>query len=318
MARYQIRKCKTDESDMQKINKLARRELSADEVYVFNVTLCSNEVDRDYEKFSVESLNELAPLFIGKTGISDHSMKSADQKARIFDTYVEKQEGRFTVDGEPLYCLKAKAYMLNNEKNAPLIDEIDAGIKKEVSVSCSMNNAKCSVCNGDRKKGGCRHIKGKTYNGKLCFDTLSGAGDAYEFSFVAVPAQREAGITKSFNMTREINMQDILKSIENCGSDITISKSQAHRLQSYIDDLTEKAELGEAYKEELSKEVVKMFLKAFPNMDPQIFSSITSVMTTKELLGFKNGMRGENKIPAPQLKPKEQKRDFDRYNQYKI
>ncbi|MFQ9838430.1 MAG: hypothetical protein ACLRW3_00490 [Eubacterium sp.] len=152
MAQCQIQKCKTDDSDLQKINALARRELSADEIYVFNVTLCSNEVDRDYEKFSIESLKQLAPLFIGKTGISDHSMKSSDQKARIFDTYIEKQDGRFTVDGEPLCCLKAKAYMLNNEKNASLIEEIDAGIKKEVSVSCSMSSSKCSVCGNDRKR----------------------------------------------------------------------------------------------------------------------------------------------------------------------
>lgn len=113
-------------------------------------------------------------------------------------------------------------------------------------------------------------------------------------------------------------MQDILKSIENCGSDITISKSQAHKLQSYIDDLSEKASLGEAYKEELSKEVVKMFLKAFPKTDPQIFSSLTSVMTTKELLGFKNGMCAQGQAPAPQLKPKEQRRDTEKFNQYKI
>ena len=150
MAQCQIQKCKTDDSDLQKINALARRELSADEIYVFNVTLCSNEVDRDYEKFSIESLKQLAPLFIGKTGISDHSMKSSDQKARIFDTYIEKQDGRFTVDGEPLCCLKAKAYMLNNVKNASLIEEIDAGIKKEVSVSCSMSSSKCSICGNDR------------------------------------------------------------------------------------------------------------------------------------------------------------------------
>lgn len=318
MAQCQIQKCKTDDSDLQKINALARRELSADEIYVFNVTLCSNEVDRDYEKFSIESLKQLAPLFIGKTGISDHSMKSSDQKARIFDTYIEKQDGRFTVDGEPLCFLKAKAYMLNNEKNASLIEEIDAGIKKEVSVSCSMSSSKCSVCGNDRKKGGCSHIRGREYNGKLCFDTLSNAADAYEFSFVAVPAQREAGITKSFKFTQEENMQDILKSIENCGSDITISKSQAHKLQSYIDDLSEKASLGEAYKEELSKEVVKMFLKAFPKTDPQIFSSLTSVMTTKELLGFKNGMCAQGQAPAPQLMPKGQRRDTEKFNQYKI
>lgn len=113
-------------------------------------------------------------------------------------------------------------------------------------------------------------------------------------------------------------MQDILKSIENCGSDITISKSQAHKLQSYIDDLSEKASLGEAYKEELSKEVVKMFLKAFPKTDPQIFSSLTSVMTTKELLGFKNGMCAQGQAPAPQLMSKGQRRDTEKFNQYKI
>lgn len=208
--------------------------------------------------------------------------------------------------------------MLNNEKNASLIEEIDAGIKKEVSVSCSMSSSKCSVCGNDRKKGGCSHIRGREYNGKLCFDTLSNAADAYEFSFVAVPAQREAGITKFFKFTQEENMQDILKSIENCGSDITISKSQAHKLQSYIDDLSEKASLGEAYKEELSKEVVKMFLKAFPKTDPQIFSSLTSVMTTKELLEFKNGMCAQGQAPAPQLMPKGQRRDTEKFNQYKI
>ena len=41
MAQCQIQKCKTDDSDLQKINALARRELSADEIYVFNVTLIS-------------------------------------------------------------------------------------------------------------------------------------------------------------------------------------------------------------------------------------------------------------------------------------
>lgn len=89
MAQCQIQKCKTDDSDLQKINALARRELSADEIYVFNVTLCSNEVDRDYEKFSIESLKQLAPLFIGKTGISDHSMKSSDQK-HAFSIHISK------------------------------------------------------------------------------------------------------------------------------------------------------------------------------------------------------------------------------------
>ena len=47
--------------------------------------------------------------------------------------------------------------------------------------------------------GGCGdgHEKGQEYDGKLCYADLNNPKDAYEFSFVAVPAQRGAGVTKS-------------------------------------------------------------------------------------------------------------------------
>ena len=91
---------------MKKISAFTRREMSADEVYTFNVDLCNNDVDRDFEKFSVKTLNQLAKLFVGKTGIFDHSMKANDQKARVYDAYVEKVPNRKTADGEDFYTLK--------------------------------------------------------------------------------------------------------------------------------------------------------------------------------------------------------------------
>ena len=113
--------------DLAKIQQFSRRELLPEEIYVFNVDLCNNDVDRDFEKFSVETLKQMAELFVGKTGIFDHSMKSADQTARIFDAFVERVNGKKTADGEDFYSLKAKAYMLNNEQNRSLIDSIEAG-----------------------------------------------------------------------------------------------------------------------------------------------------------------------------------------------
>ena len=41
-----------------------------------------------------------------------------------------------------------------------------------------------------------RSPQGETYDGKLCCGVLSNPVDAYEFSFVAVPAQPGAGVTK--------------------------------------------------------------------------------------------------------------------------
>lgn len=304
--------------DLAKIQQFSRRELLPEEIYVFNVDLCNNDIDRDFEKFSVETLKQMAELFVGKTGIFDHSMKSADQTARIFDAFVEKVNGKKTADGEDFYSLKAKAYMLNNEENKSLIDSIEAGIKKEVSVSCSVDKAYCSICHTDRKRAACEHRKGKMYGDRLCFNILTDATDAYEFSFVAVPAQREAGVTKSFSLKEEAEMQDIVKMISQ-GDEITLSKSQTNELYSYIEGLKQEAELGEAYKKKLIKQVVDLFKSAFPKMDEALFVSVASVMTSKELLGFCDGMKkslNESKI-KPQLAVKAETKMND-YSDFKI
>lgn len=285
-----IQKSAPNDEDMKKIGQFSRREMSADEVYIFNVDLCNNDIDRDFEKFSVATLNQLAEYFVGKTGIFDHSMKAENQKARVFDAWVERVDGKKTADGDDFYTLKARAYMLKNDENRELIAEIDAGIKKEVSVSCSVEKAVCSICDTDNRYGRCEHIPGKSYGGQLCFNILSGARDAYEFSFVAVPAQREAGVTKSFENAKEKNMQDIIKSIAS-GDGVTLTKSEASRLNTYIEGLKDEATLGEEYKKSLSKEVVDLFKSAFPDMDSKLFSSVTAVMTAKELIGFRDGMK---------------------------
>lgn len=313
-----IRKSVATNEDLAKIQQFSRRELLPEEIYVFNVDLCNNDIDRDFEKFSVETLEQMAKLFVGKTGIFDHSMKSSDQTARIFDAFVERVNGKKTADGEDFYCLKAKAYMLNNEQNRSLIDSIEAGIKKEVSVSCSVDKAYCSICSTDRKRAACEHRKGRMYGDRLCFNILTDATDAYEFSFVAVPAQREAGVTKSFSLKEEAEMQDIVKMISQ-GDELTLSKSQTNELYSYIEGLKQEAELGEAYKKKLIKQVVELFKSAFPKMDEALFVSVASVMTSKELLGFCDGMKkslNESKI-KPQLAVKAETKMND-YSDFKI
>lgn len=313
-----IRKSVATNEDLAKIQQFSRRELLPEEIYVFNVDLCNNDIDRDFEKFSVETLEQMAKLFVGKTGIFDHSMKSSDQTARIFDAFVERVNGKKTADGEDFYCLKAKAYMLNNEQNRSLIDSIEAGIKKEVSVSCSVDKAYCSICSTDRKRAACEHRKGRMYGDRLCFNILTDATDAYEFSFVAVPAQREAGVTKSFSLKEEAEMQDIVKMISQ-GDELTLSKSQTSELYSYIEGLKQEAELGEAYKKKLIKQVVELFKSAFPKMEEALFVSVASVMTSKELLGFCDGMKkslNESKI-KPQLAVKAETKMND-YSDFKI
>lgn len=186
------------DNSMEKINRFTRRELSKDEVYSFPVILCDNEIDRDGEKFSLAALKKLAELYIGKTGIFNHDPKGENQTARIYDTEVLTDPARKTADGEEYAYLKAHAYMVKTDSNADLIREIDGGIKKEVSVGCAVAREICSVCGKDRRTGECAHKRGRSYHGKKCFFVLDEPTDAYEWSFVAVPAQRSAGVTKRF------------------------------------------------------------------------------------------------------------------------
>ena len=196
-----------DISILDKINKFTRRKLSEDEVYVFDLILCDNDIDRDCERFSDSALDTLKERFIGKTGIFDHNATSSNQTARIFDTELITDDSRQTKFGKPYKYLKANAYMVRTDENKNLIAEIDGGIKKEVSISCSAAKRICSICGWDKNSASCSHVKGKTYNGILCHTVLDDITDAYEWSFVAVPAQVNAGVTKKFSETDTIITQ---------------------------------------------------------------------------------------------------------------
>ncbi|CDD52609.1 putative uncharacterized protein [Ruminococcus sp. CAG:379] len=180
---------------LEQLNRFTRRKHTAQEVYMFDVILCDNEVDRDGECFTKQALETLCRRFEGVTGIFDHDPKSSRQTARIFATELVEDPARRTAYGAAYTYLKACAYMIRTDSNQDLIREIDGGIKKEVSVSCAAKTSRCSVCGST---GACAHEKGKVYGGRLCYRELEDISDVYEWSFVAVPAQVHAGVTKQY------------------------------------------------------------------------------------------------------------------------
>ena len=191
------------EEDLKAINKHTLSPLKAEDVFVFRAVLCDNELDRQHERFSLKALQDLQKLFLGKTVIKDHTAKADNQVARIYATELE-QSTKSTTSGELYTKLVAKCYMLNTASNADLIAEIKGGIKKEGSVGCSVSSAICSICGTDNTKKFCRHWPGRSYDdinsgkAQVCTFLLDGAKDAYEFSLVAVPAQRAAGVSKNY------------------------------------------------------------------------------------------------------------------------
>ena len=224
-----------DEEQLEKINALAKSPLRAEAVYAFRVRLCDDRPDRDNERFDTAALPRLAELFYGKTGIFDHNWSAEGQVARIYRTEV-------CTETDGARAIYAECYMLRTEKNAALIADIEGGIKKEVSVGCAMAARRCSICGAEY--GCCEHRKGAVYGGEVCYAVLCEPVDAYEFSFVAVPAQREAGVMKAAGGGERMTLEEL------------VQKAGAPGLTERLKALEQEAAFGRQCREALLEQVV--------------------------------------------------------------
>ena len=251
-------------AQLEAINAQAKAQLTAEQVYVFSLRLCDDQIDRDMERFDTQALPGLAKLFIGKTGIVDHQWSSKGQVARIFETQVVKDED--------VTYIKAWAYIRRGGNGEEVIADIEAGIKKEVSVGCAMGRAICSICGGEY--GSCGHQKGEHYDGALCCVILKEPMDAYEFSFVAVPAQRDAGVIKG------------LSSGSRCLKDLAEEfGAQAEYRMLFI-----QAQLGQQYEKQLRDEVVRLFLSLDMGLEEPVLRAITQKVGAEELQKLKEAL----------------------------
>ena len=251
-------------AQLEAINAQAKGKLTAEQVYVFSLRLCDDQVDRDHERFDTAALPGLAKLFIGKTGIVDHRWSSDNQVARIFETQVVKEDG--------ISYIKAWAYIRRGGNADEIIADIEAGIKKEVSVGCAMGRSVCSVCGSEY--GTCGHQKGESYDGLLCCAILCEPMDAYEFSFVAVPAQRSAGVLKALG-----GRKDLKALAEEFGA------------QAEYRALHQQAQLGLQYQKLLCDEVVRLCLSLDLGIDEPVLRSVVEKASAEEMMKFKEALQ---------------------------
>ena len=305
--------------DLTEINRYTRRELTAAEVYAFPLVLCDNEIDRDQEAFTKEALETLAGLFLGKTGLFDHQHTTLHQTARIYHTQVVEHPDRITRCGETYCTLNAKAYLVRCPETEGLILSIDGGIRKEVSVSCQVARRTCSICG--KEAGSCSHQPGQEYGGRICCIRLEHPADAYEWSFVAVPAQREAGVTKQCSQSAPIRLagntpQELLKGFTS-SEDVALSLSQQRVLKEYLSQLEQSAQLGKEYLLKKKKEVRRLAFLADPELDGTLMEEISKQLTLDQCRAlckvYRRRLEGKAKrqlVPDKKQQAKEQNRFF--------
>lgn len=290
-----------NEEELKLINGYTRREMKADELYVFSAVLCDNDIDRDFEYFSDEALEKLSELFVGKTGILDHNAKSENQTARIFSCKTERDSNRQTQDGRTYCRLVARAYMPKSVQNEEIILALDSGIRKEVSVGCSVQKSTCSICGKDIKEG-CGHIRGKTYKGKLCGVCLDEPYDAYEWSFVAVPSQRAAGVIKSYD-GKEKSMGENLEKFF-AQEQRPASDEEFYELKQEFEKLRKQADDGAAYRAVLAHDVRRFAALSIPELTAEAVELLTKQLPLEELKEIRDRCekRAKGFVPSkPQL-----------------
>lgn len=202
------------DADLKKINKYTLSPVTADDVFIFKATIADNEQDdRNHMPFNLKAVQDLKKLYPGKTMLKDHVRLADNQIARVYDTELDQSSSKLTKLGELHTELVSKIYMIKTDANKDLIAEIKGGIKKEVSTSMVPEKMICNICGTDNMKEYCRHWPGYEYDvtdatGKStkrrCKMLLDGAKEAYELSFVAIPAQPRAGTHKSVGFCKPI------------------------------------------------------------------------------------------------------------------
>lgn len=184
-------KAELDEGELALINAQTLRPLAAGEVFTFRLAACDNQVDRDHERFTEATLEELAERYVGRTVLLDHQWSAGRQTARVYAGAVEPGPA------EGVQRLVLRCYMPRTAQTEPTISAIESGILRECSVGLAVQRVLCSICGADQRQTLCQHIPGREYDGQVCHMDLDGVADVYEVSLVAVPAQPAAGVVKS-------------------------------------------------------------------------------------------------------------------------
>lgn len=154
---------------LEKINNYYLKRVTLDDVYIFTVKLCDNDIDTDRQCFSDESLGDIAKLVIGRTGQVD------EYKARIFDTIIIVDDDEKTKYNKPRKKLYAHCWIDRKPQNEEIIQAIADSVSIEASISCSVRHKYCSVCGNDKLKEHCKCDYG--------YEILDGVTDVYDWFF---------------------------------------------------------------------------------------------------------------------------------------
>lgn len=201
------------QSQLEKINELARRPLSKEEVFVFPDKLVGDMIIPDrYIQIHKSLLNVFKED--AKRGVSvliDHPWagffarpKAAIGYGRTFDATLKKS----LAENEE-WELRADHYIVRGKEidginTDYIIASIEDGTFFDTSIGWGANTFECSICGNDyRDYRKCEHLAGREYDGKLCYMIAKPPGFLMENSIVFDGAYPGAGVLSNVDNVAE-------------------------------------------------------------------------------------------------------------------
>ena len=125
------------EEELALINAQTLRPMTAEEVFAFKLAACDDQVDRDFERFTGEALEQMAKLYVGRPVLRDHAWLEGSQTARVYAAGVEACADRRR--------LVLRCYMPRTEGTAETVAAIESGVLRECSVGLRVGDRKSVV-----------------------------------------------------------------------------------------------------------------------------------------------------------------------------
>lgn len=148
------------------------------------------------------------------------------------------------------------------------------------------------------RKSPCTHIKGAKYGDKTCSVILDEPFDAYEWSFVAVPAQKNAGVTKQFGGEGQ-RYDEVIKSLKGEMADLQKENLLA--------------------KDFIKREILRLSFLCSPVLTVKTIGLLTESMGFEQLLELKDNLeRDYNSKIKKYTETSEKKEKENKNNNFKI
>lgn len=192
------------EEQLAMIRPFLLREFEPEELYIREVLLANDQVDRSFERFDMGYLKRFAETIKGKSVLVGHDYGAAPV-GRFFNADITRGERDWQ-------WVRTWFYMPTSPGNQLARDNIDSGVWSYVSIGAAVDYAGliCDICGqpyyywyGDDEDAYCPHIAGRAYNDKVCTLTWdsnrsdTSKVEAVEGSIVYLGCQYDAAIAKS-------------------------------------------------------------------------------------------------------------------------